>query len=57
MRRRYRLRQQEPSVGGNLQVWTYTYDGDGYKRRELVIGSQNTAFTIVWDGDDYFGEE
>ena len=33
---------------------TYTYDGDGMKRLELVDGA---AATILWDGADYLGEE
>ena len=33
-------------------VATYTYDGDGLKRMELVDG---VATTLIWDGDDYLG--
>lgn len=33
-----------------LSVASYTYDGDGLKRRELVDG---TPTTLIWDGSDY----
>jgi len=32
---------------------TFTYDGDGLKRCE-ILGSSRT--TLVWDGTDYLGE-
>ncbi len=33
-----------------LSVASYSYDGDGLKRRELVNGA---ATTLIWDGSDY----
>ena len=37
-----------------LRVASYTYDGDGLKRRELVNGA---ATTLIWDGTDYLGQK
>ena len=31
-------------------VSTYSYDGDGLKRAEIVAGA---VTTLVWDGSDY----
>ena len=52
-----RLAMHKQMVGSDdpvLSVASYTYDGDGLKRRELVDGA---ATTLIWDGSDYLGEK
>jgi len=44
---------RDPS-SGTLNVYTYTYSGDGLKRAEVAC---LTWTTLVWDGSDYLGEK
>ncbi len=54
MENRLAVHKQPSSEFLGTTVASYTYDGDGLKRRELVNGA---ATTLIWDGSDYLGEK
>jgi hypothetical protein len=41
------------NIPGVRQITTFTYDGNGQKRREQRF---TQIMTIIWDGDDYLGD-